>query len=91
MAERARGLSMQRRSSPPHELSGVSDWRTLRPPAGPSAAGRQFAWRSQPDPSNLTEEMKLELGLIESLEPMQHSSGKRLHLDIEVLHFLTCM
>lgn len=69
---------MQRRSSPPHDLSGVGDWRTLRPPAGPSAAGRQFAWRNQPDPFNLSDD-------IEPLEPI-HSNGKRLHLDIEVSH-----
>uniref|UniRef100_A0A7I4EN77 Rho-GAP domain-containing protein n=2 Tax=Physcomitrium patens TaxID=3218 RepID=A0A7I4EN77_PHYPA len=72
-AERARGASMQRRTSPPHEMSGVSGWRTLRPPAGPSAAGRQFAWRNQPDPFNLSDD-------VESLE---HSGGKRLHADIE--------
>ncbi|KAG0559455.1 hypothetical protein KC19_10G106200 [Ceratodon purpureus] len=81
-SERARGLSMQRRSSPPHDLSGGSDWRNLRPPAGPSAAGRQFAWRNQPDPSALTDDMKLEFGIIETLEPV-HSSGKRIHLDLE--------
>lgn len=75
---------MQRRSSPPHDLSGGSDWRNLRPPAGPSAAGRQFAWRNQPDPSALTDDMKLEFGIIETLEPV-HSSGKRIHLDLEVI------
>jgi hypothetical protein len=75
---------MQRRSSPPPDLSGVSDWRNLRPPAGPSAAARQFAWRNQPDPSALTDDMKLEFGIIETLEPV-HSSGLRLHLDIEVI------
>lgn len=81
-AERARGLSMQRRNSPPHDLSGVSDWRSLRPPAGPSAAGRQFAWRNHPDSLSLSDDMKLDIGAIESLEPI-YSGGKRLHLDLE--------
>jgi hypothetical protein len=74
---------MQRRNSPPHDLSGVSDWRSLRPPAGPSAAGRQFAWRNHPDSLSLSDDMKLDIGAIESLEPI-YSGGKRLHLDLEV-------
>ncbi|CAM6045781.1 unnamed protein product [Sphagnum compactum] len=52
LAERTRNANLRRRSSPPPDTSVASDWRTLRPPAGPSAAGRQFAWRHQPDPSN---------------------------------------
>lgn len=85
-AERARGSSMQRRNSPPHDLSGVSDWRSLRPPAGPSAAGRQFAWRSHPDPLSLSDDMKLD---VDSLEPI-YSGGKRVHLDIEVCYLESC-
>ncbi|CAK9857091.1 unnamed protein product [Sphagnum jensenii] len=56
LAERTRNANLRRRSSPPPDTSVASDWRTLRPPAGPSAAGRQFAWRHQPDPSNLLDD-----------------------------------
>lgn len=80
---------MQHRSSPPHDLA---DWRTLRPPAGPSAAGRQFAWRSLSDPSLMNPsdydadtQMRMQGGANNSMSEAAHS-GKRLHLDLEVLY-----
>ena len=80
---------MQHRSSPSHELA---DWRALRPPAGPSAAGRQFAWRNQSDLSLINPadydadtQMRMEDGTNNLLPEAAHS-GKRLHLDLEVLH-----
>lgn len=84
LAERAR--STQRRSSPPLDLSAGSDWRTLRPPVGPSAAGRQFAWRHQPDPLNILDDPNedLRVGFVNESPETSHSSGKRLHHDLEV-------
>lgn len=83
---------MSRRTSPPHELSGGSDWRTLRPPAGPSAAGRQFAWRHQPDLLNPSDELNADGGVgaaNDSADP-GNSTGKRIHLDGEVC-MLRCL
>ncbi|BBN19325.1 protein MpREN [Marchantia polymorpha subsp. ruderalis] len=59
--ERARGQDLRRKPgsnqgnqalqiNPLNQLNQMDpggDWRTLRPPAGPSSAGRQFAWRPQ--------------------------------------------
>lgn len=77
---------MSRRTSPPHELSGGSDWRTLRPPAGPSAAGRQFAWRHQPDLLNPSDESNADggVGAANDSADADNSTGKRIHLDGEV-------
>lgn len=82
-------ITVQHRSSPPHELA---DWRALRPPAGPSAAGRQFAWRNQSDlslinPSDYDADTQMRMqGGANNLMLEGAHSGKRLHLDLEVLY-----
>ena len=82
-------IAVQHRSSPPHELA---DWRALRPPAGPSAAGRQFAWRNQSDLSLINPsdydadtQMRMQGGTNNLMSEADHS-GKRHHLDLEVLY-----
>ncbi|CAM6069125.1 unnamed protein product [Sphagnum tenellum] len=62
-----------------------SDWRTLRPPAGPSAAGRQFAWRHQPDHLNLLDDASAEHKTASSGDTSEvgHVNGKRLLPDLE--------
>ncbi|KAL2608815.1 hypothetical protein R1flu_027388 [Riccia fluitans] len=102
--ERARGQDLRRKpgSSQSNEVLPVStvcqasqldpggDWRTLRPPAGPSAAGRQFAWRQQkPDSLNLGDG-KGELGVeltngsgYTSDGGASSSSGKRSNAEVE--------
>jgi hypothetical protein len=85
LAERTRNANLRRRSSPP-DTSVASDWRTLRPPAGPSAAGRQFAWRHQPDPSNLLDDANADHkgASTSDVSEVGHANGRRFHLDLEV-------
>ncbi|CAM6043973.1 unnamed protein product [Sphagnum compactum] len=75
----------ERLSSPPSDISVASDWRTLRPPAGPSAAGRQFAWRHQPDHLNLLDDASAEHKAASSGDTSEvgHVNGKRLLPDLE--------
>ncbi|CAK9218966.1 unnamed protein product [Sphagnum troendelagicum] len=72
-------------SSPPSDISVASDWRTLRPPAGPSAAGRQFAWRHQPDHLSLLDDASAEHKTASSGDTSEvgHVNGKRLLPDLE--------
>jgi hypothetical protein len=85
LAERTRNANLRRRSSPPPDTSVASDWRTLRPPAGPSAAGRQFAWRHQPDPSNLLDDANADHKGASTSDASEvgHANGRRFHLDLE--------
>jgi len=85
LAERTRSANLQRLSSPPSDISVASDWRTLRPPAGPSAAGRQFAWRHQPDHLNLLDDASAEHKAASSGDTSEvgHVNGKRLLPDLE--------
>lgn len=96
MAERSRGQDLRGRQPGVNQVdcSAGGDWRTLRPPAGPSAAGRQFAWRQhKPDNGNLSDatnklnESGMELsngGGYSSDGGASSSSGKRSNLEVEV-------
>ncbi|KAL3676888.1 hypothetical protein R1sor_026836 [Riccia sorocarpa] len=101
--ERARGQDLRRKPGPsqsnqvpptsiisqPSQLDPGGDWRTLRPPAGPSAAGRQFAWRQQkPESLNLGDgkgELGVELtnGSGYTSDGGSSSSGKRSNAEAE--------
>ncbi|CAM6128714.1 unnamed protein product [Calypogeia fissa] len=95
MAERNRGQDLRGRRPSVNQAdnSAGGDWRTLRPPAGPSAAGRQFAWRQhKPDNGNLSDgssklnESGMELpngGGYSSDGGASSSSGKRSNLEVE--------
>ncbi len=86
LAERARSANLQHGQSPSPDIVVTTDWHTLQPPAGPSAAGRQFAWRHQSDPLNLLDDTNADYkGLSLSHAPaVGHVNGKRLHLNLQV-------
>ncbi len=86
LAERARSANLQHGHSPPRDIVVTTDWHTLQPPAGPSAAGRQFAWRHQSDPLNLLDHANADYkGVSLGHAPAAgHVNGKRLHLNLQV-------
>jgi hypothetical protein len=86
MAERERGANWQCHSSPQPGISVTSDRQTLQPPAGPSAAGRQFAWRYQPDPLNVLDNSNADHKRASpaNASEVDHVNGMRLPLDSEV-------
>ncbi|CAM6048354.1 unnamed protein product, partial [Sphagnum compactum] len=86
MAERERGANWQCHRSPQPGISVTSDRQTLQPPAGPSAAGRQFAWRYQPDPLNVLDNSNADHKRASptNASEVDHVNGTRLPLDSEV-------
>ncbi len=87
MAERERGANWQCHSSPQPGISVTSDRQTLQPPAGPSAASRQFAWRYQPDPLNILDNSNADHKHASrtNASEVDHVNGTRLPLDSEVM------
>lgn len=89
-AEKMRGQEFRRRPSLQQDGNAGGDWRTLRPPPGPSAAGRQFAWRHRGDgPEGVDSKHSgasadLLNGPISNDEIGVIPTGKRLSYDIEV-------
>jgi hypothetical protein len=87
MAERERGANWQCHSSPQPGISVTSDRQTLQPPAGPSAASRQFAWRYQPDPLNILDNSNADHKRASptNASEVDPVNGTRLPLDSEVM------
>lgn len=88
-AERARGLNLRRHTGQ-QDMTAGSDWRNLRPPTGPSAGGKQFAWRRRPESSSTTDSRQTDVVPSFSSESTSMSdagipnNGKRNFMDVEM-------
>eukprot|EP00249_Psilotum_nudum_P024376 c29169_g2_i2 orf=419-3184(-) len=85
-AERIRGLGLRHRAV--QDVTAGSDWRTLRPPAGPSAASRQFAWRQRSDSSSNPDSRQTD-AIVNyasdgACDMENHNNGKRIFMDVDV-------
>eukprot|EP00249_Psilotum_nudum_P024375 c29169_g2_i1 orf=970-3543(-) len=84
--ERVKGLGLRHHAA--QDVTGGSDWRTLRPPAGPSAASRQFAWTHRSDSASNCDSRKTDTTVNYASDGVSHmgnhDNGKRIFMDVDV-------
>lgn len=83
-AERMRGVNL-RRHAIQQDMTTATSWRGLRPPAGPAAGGKQFAWRGRSDSSSNNDSVPSHsIDGTTTSDMGSHSNGKRVFMDVEM-------